>query len=315
MQSRITGGTAHPWLVLLLLLPVLIFAAGSRAQGDKPAEKKKPIERPDWLDEMDKTGPGTVMPLDPCTFELTFSWSNLVTAGRANVLIGDTENPEYPGHLIARAEGGSAGLARALYKYNFTMWGALDPDSLKAVKFNSVETGKDDVTKTDNSRDKYGVLSLTEIFDKKGKSLKTRRIRFPFDEAYDLLGALLYLRSLEFTELGETASVIAHPFGGAYLVHLTYEGREKHDTAFSTHDCLRFKIGVEKLTKGDGVLIRKKYEKFERATLWVSDDEYRLPIEVEAKIFIGSIRATMSKRFWLDPAKATAEKKATKNKK
>jgi len=52
------------------------------------------------------------------------------------------------------------------------------------------------------------------------------------------------------------------------------------------------------------------------SALTSASDSNRLPVELVAKIFVGSIRATMSKRFWLDPAKATAEKEsAAKQKK
>ena len=36
-----------------------------------------------------------------------------------------------------------------------------------------------------------------------------------------------------------------------------------------------------------------------KATIWLSDDDFRLPLEVQADIFVGFISARMTERAWL----------------
>lgn len=252
-----------------------------------------------WLDEVEFLPVGEVPLLKPCEFDIVVSWSNVVTAGRASIQIGAMNHANFPGYLMGKATGGSAGIARAFYTYDFDLWGALDRETLQAKEFRAIEKDQNGEKRTLNKKDHNGILSVSRSFDKDKIETKKRRIRFPVKQSYDLLGAILYLRSQKFEKIGDSVSVITYPFGGGYYLEMIYEGKEKHKTAFDSYDCMKFKVLIEKIDKINGELIKKKYTKFEHATLWVSDDEYRLPIEIEAKIFIGSIKATIENRRFL----------------
>ena len=41
------------------------------------------------------------------------------------------------------------------------------------------------------------------------------------------------------------------------------------------------------------------YSKIEKATLWITDDTYRLPLELQADIAVGYISARLTDRKWL----------------
>jgi hypothetical protein len=63
-------------------------------------------------------------------------------------------------------------------------------------------------------------------------------------------------------------------------------------------DCDTIRLGV-KIRKINKDLTLKDYKKLKAATLWVSEDEYRLPLEIRADIFIGYVAATLVERDFL----------------
>ena len=40
----------------------------------------------------------------------------------------------------------------------------------------------------------------------------------------------------------------------------------------------------------------KEYKKLKRATMWISDDEERLPVELRTEVFVGDVRSVLTKK-------------------
>ena len=51
--------------------------------------------------------------------------------------------------------------------------------------------------------------------------------------------------------------------------------------------CIKLHIGLEKI---DDDMSLKVYKKLKTATVWLSDDAWRVPIEINAKVFVGHVK-------------------------
>ena len=49
------------------------------------------------------------------------------------------------------------------------------------------------------------------------------------------------------------------------------------------------------LQKIDDDMSLKHYKKLKSATLWISDDTWRIPVEIRAKVFVGDVRVLLTK--------------------
>jgi hypothetical protein len=74
--------------------------------------------------------------------------------------------------------------------------------------------------------------------------------------------------------------------GENYLLRFKFVGKEKLKTDIGTFNTLVIK---PQLIKG------RVFKDDEALTLWVTDDENKIPLMVESSIFVGSIRAQITK--------------------
>ena len=76
---------------------------------------------------------------------------------------------------------------------------------------------------------------------------------------------------------------------------ITVLGKEKHNGK----NCIKLDIALRKIDKKDGSL--GEYKKLKKATLWLTDDPYRIPLELRVGIKlanhlnIGSARLNLIK--------------------
>lgn len=69
-----------------------------------------------------------------------------------------------------------------------------------------------------------------------------------------------------------------------YVFRLKYLGKETIESKFGMISCLKFRPVVQS---------GRVFKEQESVTLWVSDDNNRLPIRLQADILIGSIKADL----------------------
>ena len=86
--------------------------------------------------------------------------------------------------------------------------------------------------------------------------------------------------------------MVVHPFGSPYLARIKVLRREAHRGL----NCLKMDLRLNKIGP-DGKLL--DYDKMKKATLWLSDDRERLPIEIRSEVFIGDVRAILVGKKYL----------------
>lgn len=273
-----------------VFLILAVFASRGAAADQKGGEA------PEWLREVKTGRPGSFPLLKPCRLTYVFSWSNIVKAGKADIAFGARADEKFPGKIVGESSGGSKGMARVLWPYDHAFTSVIDPRSLQPVAFSSIEIDRKETLWTTNTYSSSGVSVKEIALDKASGTKVENTMAFPFSETHDLMSAFLYARSFPL-KTGDTIAVLSYPFGSAYLGRFTVLGREKHEIGLGEFDAIKLDIEISKVQSD---LQLKDYSKFKKATVWVSDDEFRVPLEVRADIFVGSVRVTLAERELLE---------------
>ena len=121
---------------------------------------------------------------------------------------------------------------------------------------------------------------------------KTRDFNLP--NLFDLHSALLYLRSQPLRDRS-VHRVVVYPASSAYLATVTVVDREKISVRAGSYRAIKVDLQLNKLGKD---LELEPHRKFRRATIWISDDDDRIILRIEAQVFIGTVFAELqSVRF------------------
>lgn len=272
----------------LLLLLTLALPLSSHAQANSA---------PTWNRSVTKTPLGKFPALAPCRIAYDLSWNNLVSAGTAKIRFQETA-----GRWVARAEAGTNGLARALWRYDCSMASVLDAALLKSRYMEHSET---DSAETVSYRVQFragDVMTEAKVSPKDGTAT-LKHTRCPYAPVDDLQAAILYVRSQPLA-VGDAITRVVQPFDRPYLATFTVMARENRKIDETTYPTIRLDVKIRRLhpTK----LELASYKKMKTATIWVSDDAWRLPVEMHAEIWVGFISARLTKREWLTGPEATA---------
>jgi hypothetical protein len=135
-----------------------------------------------------------------------------------------------------------------------------------------------------------------------GKTRKKETVRFDHDKLIatsdsgqfkvplciqDVLSSVFYARNLDFDQYKKGDKIDFKMFLENEVHHLfiRYMGREQVQTTYGKFNAIKFKpLLVEGTIFSGG----------ENMTVWVSDDDNRLPVRIESEILIGSIKVDMT---------------------
>lgn len=99
----------------------------------------------------------------------------------------------------------------------------------------------------------------------------------------DVLSALYYVRTLPL-EVGQSISLANHTDGKNYPLIVKVHRRERVKVDAGEFDCLV----VEPILRGPGIFTQKG-----RLTVWLTDDERRMPVLMKSKVIIGHVAAVL----------------------
>jgi len=102
--------------------------------------------------------------------------------------------------------------------------------------------------------------------------------------AQDILSAFFYVRTLDL-DVGQSVEVPCHSDKKNYPLEVRVHRKETISTAVGRVDCLV----VEPILKSSGV-----FQQRGRLTIWLTADEYRIPVLMKSKVAVGSISAILT---------------------
>ena len=224
--------------------------------------------------------PGTKIKQLPAThLRYELSWNGRVKAGTVDLKFG-LKDPRYQGYYVAQGWGGATGWASALYPFTFSYTGFLNPKTLRPVQFHGVETERGKKS-TYKFRFRPGSAVGTKVRVKRGKSSTDQR-KFTYQDPLDLFSGVLQVRSLPL-QVGQEYRMPFQPVGRPYLAVIKVRGKENH----LGRPALRMEVSLLRIAE-NGKL--ETYEKLKSSTLWLSDDAWKIPLEVRAKVYVGDVR-------------------------
>ncbi len=99
----------------------------------------------------------------------------------------------------------------------------------------------------------------------------------------DLISAFYYARTFDFSDVkpGDLFLVEAYLDDAIIPIKFKFVGKENIKTKFGTFSCLKFH---PQLLEG------RVFKNKDDMTLWVSDDENKIPVRAEAEILVGSVK-------------------------
>ncbi|WP_193211000.1 DUF3108 domain-containing protein [Luteolibacter marinus] len=240
----------------------------------------------DWKSEITPAKLGPHPKLAPQQFTYRLSWNGMVNAGELTFTFGKPD-PKFPSDYVARAHGGSSGIAAKLYKHKVALVSRLDPATLRPRAYVGIQDEGDEINTTHSTWAGTRVKIEQSIRLPKSGKQATAGSEFRFTPVHDLFSAMLHVRSHRLAD-GDTLSLPLLPFDKPYLMRVKVLGREK----FKNRDTIKLDVAIQKIDPKTKALL--PYKKMKSSTLWLSDDANRIPVELRSEIFIGDVRMTLA---------------------
>ncbi len=250
---------------------------------------------PAWRGELTTAAaPAAVRAMPPSVLDFKVSWKGLLDAGRLRIEFAP-EDADKPGMLVVRSHAASTGAASALFPYTSHFWSEMHPATLRPGFFHAVETDRREKIDTTLQYRPRQVEFIETSEDLKDRKTVREHGVFRFEPVYDIFSAMLFVRGQKLAP-GDRVTLVVQPFKTPYLVRVRVAARERH----MGRPALRLAVAMRKIDRD--TLELRPYRKLRReATLWLSDDADRVPLELRAAVFIGDVRAVLTDFRKLQP--------------
>jgi len=205
----------------------------------------------------------------------------LITAGSATI---EVNNVTLDGRQVFHVKGfgETLGITRWFFPVEDDYQSYIDKD--KDIPYRFIRKIDEGGHKKDIQIDfNHNTLKAT-IFDKKNDTIKVAS--FPKD-AQDMVSSFYYLRNnldVNSMKIGDEFLMDMFFDRENYKFKLKFLGREILDTEFGKVACIIFRPYVQ-----SGRVFKEK----ESLTLWVSDDDNKIPLVIKADLMVGSLKATL----------------------
>lgn len=277
------GGRLQPaqiWLVigprtLPAIFAFLAFCSSSLAENWEATLSKDPI--------------GNFPELRPLRASYRFGWSGLTAATGDVHFTKPSENK-----FQLDGTGRTIGFVRALWKLDASYQAIASAETLRPIEAHQIESYRSKKIVTHLTFTNNGV-TRTRTEDKGVAEAKTRQFNFP--NLFDLVSAMLYLRSQPLKERA-VYRIVAYPATNAYLATVTVVGREKISVHAGNYNAIKLDLRLMRIGKQRQL---EPHRKFRRATIWVSDDAERLLLRIEAQVFVGTVFAELQSVSFENP--------------
>ena len=239
---------------------------------------------PIWESTLTKDPPGNFPELRPVRTTYHFGWSG-ITAGSGDIHFARTD-----GRFQLEAAGRTIGFVRALWKLDASYHGLTDAETLRPTESKQTEIYRKKKLITDLAFTNSGVTRIRT----EGSGAQKAPVQFNFPGLFDLHSALLYLRSQPLND-HSVYRIAVYPATSAYLATITVLSHEHLSVRAGSYNAIKVDLQLKRVGKK---LELEPHRKFRRATIWISDDENRIPLRIEAQIFVGTVFAELqSVRF------------------
>jgi hypothetical protein len=235
-----------------------------------------------WQSTLTKNPPGSFPELRPLHATYRFGWAGFTAATCEIHFTKPSENK-----FELDGTGRTIGLVRALWKLDADYHSVADAETLRPIEARQTENYRSKKIETHLAFTTNGVSRTRTESHTGSTGTKTRQFRF--DDLFDMLSAMLYLRSQSLKN-GDVHRVVVYPTNDAYLASTKVVDREKISARTGAYKAIKIDLQLKRIGKHFEL---EPHRKFRRATIWVSDDADRILLRIEAQIFVGVVWAEL----------------------
>jgi hypothetical protein len=270
MDTHSKGRAHHTigWILAILVAPLVQVVCAD--------------ESLDWTRSITSgKGPGSFV--EPPSMRLTyrFGWSG-IQAATCDVHLYSPARDTFE----VEANGATSGFARTLFRLDVYHRATESKETLTPIHFYQEEKYRSEIVKTNVDFEPDQVIGLRE---KIPSDRPPKPNIFKFNSVFDMTAALLWVRSQPLTD-GETESLVVWASNAPYLATVKVVGRETIKFNGQTQKAIKLDL---KLKGINNKLQLKEHSLFKSGRGWLSDDDKRVPLRIEADIFIGYVFAEL----------------------
>jgi hypothetical protein len=262
------------------LVIVLLLALAHLAAGPLPTAAEAAPAAPTWSSRITPLpgGPGFV----PRSMKLFYqaSWSRWLAAGSVQMSFSSRG-----GRIEATSETRSKGAVRAIWPYESTTRSRISPATLIPSHMEHVQTERS--VRAEYEADyRNGVMRVDSIIEPGGGAAPVRETQtYRLPDIRDLHSALLFLQRADLRP-NRSIVLLVQPVDSLYLVSFDVAGRESRKVLSTQWDTIKLNVRIRKVMDD---LRLAPFTRMRSASLWLSDDDDRIPLEIEADVFIGFV--------------------------
>jgi Protein of unknown function (DUF3108) len=239
-------------------------------------------ERADWINSLTSNkGPGDFAPPPPMRLAYRFGWDGIQAASADVRLSSPTKNT-----LEIDAKGSTSGLPRVLFKLDVYHRATENKSTLRPIHFVQEERYRSETVKTSVDFEPTQVIGFRQ---KIPSDQQPKPETFKFSPVFDMATALLWVRSQPLRN-GDTESIVVWASNAPYLATVKVLGRDSLRIAGRDKGAIKLDLHIKKIDKK---MQLKEHKLFRSGRGWLSDDDKRIPLRIEADIFIGYVFAEL----------------------
>jgi hypothetical protein len=226
-------------------------------------------------------GPGRFNVLPAAHLTYRFGWSG-IRAARADIHFYS------PSRNLIRLEatGGTIGFPRTLFKLDVYHQSTADKTTLRPIRFVQEERYRNETIKTTVN---FAATGLSGIREKMPSDRPAKPNVFKFSPVFDLETALLWVRSQPL-QTGDTESLVVWASNAPYLATVKVVGKDTLEIQGERKRAIKLDLKIKGIDKS---MQLKEHKLFKSGRGWLSDDNQRVPLRIEADIFIGYVFAEL----------------------
>lgn len=264
-KARSISGSMPALLVGCLLLVNVAVA--------QKAEQK-------WVSELGPATAGAFPVLPDIELQYDFGWSGVKAA---EALVTFEQGSGSAASMSTSLK--TTGAARVLWSLNAEGSSSVDVRSMRPRRAQQVERYRKEIKA---HRIDFGEAEVVFTPLKvKGRSLmpdgRPETVKAP--RPFDMSTALLFFRSQRM-QRGDVYRVVTMPGKTPYLATLTVGKREKRKSKLGELDTIRCDLKLERINSKWELSPHKRVKS---TTIWITNDALRLPLRIEADVFIGHV--------------------------
>jgi Protein of unknown function (DUF3108) len=258
---------------LAWIFVILLFGSTQEVRADPS---------PAWVRSLtsDK-GPGKFTAPPAMRLAYRFGWSGIQAATADIHLFSPTRNT-----LEMDASGATSGFPRTLFRLDINHQATENKSTLRPIHFFQEEKYRSETVKTNVDFDADQVTGLREKIPSDHPPKPTV---FKFSPVFDMTTALLWVRSQPLAD-GDSESIVVWASNAPYLAVIKVVGRDAITVGGKKQNAIKLDLTLKRIDKK---MQLKDHKMFKSGRGWLSDDDNRIPLRIEADIFIGYVFAEL----------------------